>query len=100
MEQAADSDAINGEPLAGHPRRWLGFKLAPEQLSACRWFAEALDVAPQEEENQTPLRNRPQHACLLMGAGGRGKSTIILELMLDVFFVIFFRPDLEKKSDT
>ena len=31
-----------------------GFKLAPEQLSACRWFGEAMDVALQEEENKTP----------------------------------------------
>ena len=26
-----------------------GFKLAPEQLSACRWFGEAMDVALQED---------------------------------------------------
>ena len=45
--------------------------------------------ALQEEENQTPLRNRTQHACLLVGAGGTGKTTIILELMLDVFCRFF-----------
>ena len=48
-----------------------------------------MDVALQEEENQVPLRNRTQHACLLIGAGGTGKTTIILELMLDVFCHFF-----------
>ena len=75
-----------------------GFKLAPEQLSACRWFGEAMDVALQEEENKTPLRNRAQHACLLIGAGGTGKTTIILELMLDVFCRFFpARPGEEER---
>ena len=75
-----------------------GFKLAPEQLSACRWFGEAMDVALQEEENKTPLRNRAQHACLLIGAGGTGKTTIILELMLDVFRRFFpARPGEEER---
>ena len=75
-----------------------GFKLALEQLSACRWFGEAMDVALQEEENKTPLRNRAQHACLLIGAGGTGKTTIILELMLDVFCRFFpARPGEEER---
>ena len=75
-----------------------GFKLAPEQLSACRWFGEAMDVALQEDENKTPLRNRAQHACLLIGAGGTGKTTIILELMLDVFCRFFpARPGEEER---
>ena len=75
-----------------------GFKLAPEQLSACRWFGEAMDVALQEEENKTPLRNRAQHACLLIGTGGTGKTTIILELMLDVFCRFFpARPGEEER---
>ena len=114
MEPAADSEAQGPEAewrtlskpsaamaqkVAAFEKSSSEFKLAPEQLSACRWFAEAMDVALQEEENQTPLRNRTQHACLLIGAGGTGKTTIILELMLDVF-CHFFRPDLEKKSDT
>ena len=75
-----------------------GFKLAPEQLSACRWFGEAMDVALQEEENKTPLRNRAQHACLLIGTGGTGKTTIILELMLDLFCRFFpARPGEEER---
>ena len=54
--------------------------------------------ALQEEENQTPLRNRTQHACLLIGAGGTGKTTIILELMLDVFCHFFpARPGEEER---
>ena len=57
-----------------------------------------MDVALQEEENKTPLRNRAQHACLLIGAGGTGKTTIILELMLDVFCRFFpARPGEEER---
>ena len=56
--------------MAAFKKSFTGFKLAPEQLSACRWFAEAMDVALREKKNQTSLRNRAQHACLLTGAGG------------------------------
>ena len=91
--------AAMARKVAAFEKSAAGFKLAPEQLSACRWFGEAMDVALQEEENKTPLRKRAQHACLLIGAGGTGKTTIILELML-MFFVAFFQPDPEKKSDT
>ena len=92
MEQPADSDAKGPEAewrtfskpsgamaqkVAAFEKSSTGFKLAPEQLSACRWFAEAMDVALQEEEKQTPLRNRAQHACLLIGAGGTGKTTTL-----------------------
>ena len=66
-----------------------GFKLAQEQLCACTWFGEATDVALQEEENNVPLRNRKQQVCLLIGAGGTGKTTIVLELMLEVFCHFF-----------
>ena len=91
--------AAMARKVAAFEKSAAGFKLAPEQLSACRWFGEAMDVALQEEENKIPLRKRAQHACLLIGAGGTGKTTIILELMLDVF-CRFFQPDPEKKSDT
>ena len=75
-----------------------GFKLAQEQLCACRWFGEAMDVALQEEENSVPLRNRKQQACLLIGAGGTGKTTIVLELMLEVFCQFFpARPGEEER---
>ena len=75
-----------------------GFKLAQEQLCACRWFGEAMDVALQEEENNVPLRNRKQQACLLIGAGGTGKTTIVLELMLEVFCHFFpARPGEEER---
>ena len=113
MEHSADSDAKSPEAewrtfskpsgamaqkVAAFEKSSTGFKLAPEQLSACRWFAEAMDVALQEEENQMHLRNRTQHACLLIGAGGTGKTTIILELMLDVFCHFFpARPGEEER---
>ena len=113
MEPAADNEAQGPEaewrtlskPSAAMARKVAlfeksssGFKLVPEQLSACRWFAEAMDVASQEKENQTPLRNRKQHACLLIGAGGTGKTIIILEFMLDVFCHFFpARPGEEER---
>eukprot|EP00434_Breviolum_minutum_P029007 symbB.v1.2.025659.t1/scaffold2468.1/size78489/5 len=72
MEHSADSAAKSpkaewrtfskpsgamAQKMAAFEKSSTGFKLAPEQLSACRWFAEAIDVALQEEENQMPLRN-------------------------------------------
>ena len=69
MEPAADSEAQGPEaewrtlskPSAAMARKVAafeksssGFKLAPEQLSACRWFAEAMDVALQEERTRRP----------------------------------------------
>ena len=90
--------AAMARKVAAFEKSAAGFKLAPEQLSACRWFGEAMDVALQEEENKTPLRKRAQHACLLIGAGGTGKTTIILELMLDVFCRFFpARPGEEER---
>lgn len=75
-----------------------GFKLAREQLCACRWFGEAMDVALQEEENNVPLPKRRQQACLLIGAGGTGKTTIVLELFLEVFCQFFpARPGEEER---
>ena len=62
--------AAMARKVAAFEKSAAGFKLAPEQLSACRWFGEAMDVALQEEENKIPLRKRAQHACLLIGAGG------------------------------
>ena len=85
MEPAADSDAKGPEAewrtlskqsaamarkVAAFEKSSSGFKLAPEQLSACRWFAEAMDVALQEEENQTPLA-KPHAACVSFDWRGR-----------------------------
>ena len=90
--------AAMARKVAAFEKSAAGFKLAPEQLSACRWFGEAMDVALQEEENKKPLRERAPHACLLIGAGGTGKTTIILELMLDVFCHFFpARPGEEER---
>ena len=65
-----------------------GFKLADEQRAICTWFGHAVDVALDEEIRQVPVNERRQSACLLIGAGGTGKTTIILELLLPTCFGI------------
>ena len=66
-----------------------GFVLSLEQRAVCRWFGVALDATLLNEEQQVPLQNREQRTCLLIGAGGTGKTTVILELMLSVFCHFF-----------
>ena len=78
------------EASADHPdpdRR--GFKLAEEQRAICKWFGKALDVALDEEMRQVPVIQRKQSACWLIGAGGTGKTTIILQLLLPTFVECF-----------
>jgi len=50
-----------------------GFVLSAEQRAACKWFGEQYKI---------PLEQRKQRACLLIGAGGTGKTIVILQLML------------------
>ena len=64
-------------------------KLADGQRAICKWFGQALDVALPEETAQVPVNKRTQSACLLIGAGGTGKTTIILELLLPTFLEFF-----------
>ena len=66
-----------------------GFQLSQEQVASCRWFGEAMDATLQDEERQVPLQERTQRSCLLIGAGGTGKTTVILMLMLTVFCHFF-----------
>ena len=66
-----------------------GFPLSPEQRASCKWFGEAMDATLQDEEKQVPLQERTQRSCLLIGAGGTGKTTVILLLMLTVFCHFF-----------
>ena len=66
-----------------------GFELSPEQRASCRWFGEAMDATLHDEEKQVPLQERTQRSCLLIGAGGTGKTTVILMLMLTVFCHFF-----------
>ena len=68
-----------------------GFLLASEQKAMCKWFANALDIAFDEEIRGVPLRKRTQKACLLIGGGGTGKTTIVLKLLLELF-VEYFPP--------
>ena len=78
------------EASADHPDpEQRGFKLAEEQRAICRWFGNALDVALDEEIRQIPVNQRKQSACLLIGAGGTGKTTIILQLLLPIFLQYF-----------
>jgi hypothetical protein len=74
------------------PKR-RGFKLADEQQALCKWFGRALDVALDEEIRDVPVNKRTQSACLLIGAGGTGKTTIILQLLLPTFLEYF--PELD-----
>jgi hypothetical protein len=66
-----------------------GFVLSLEQRAVCRWFGVAMDATLKDEEQQVPLQNREQRTCLLIGAGGTGKTTVILALMLSVFCHFF-----------
>ena len=74
-----------------------GFKLADGQRAICKWFGHALDVALDEEIRQVPVNERKQSACLLIGAGGTGKTTIILELVLPTVLEFFPAQDGEDR---
>ena len=74
-----------------------GFKLAEEQQAICNWFGKALDQAYMDEMNHVPVNERKQSACLLIGAGGTGKTTIILELLLPTFHEYFPAQDGEER---
>ena len=74
-----------------------GFKLADGQRAICKWFGHALDVALDEEIRQVPVNERKQSTCLLIGAGGTGKTTIILELLLPTFLEFFPAQDSENR---
>ena len=50
-----------------------------------------MDIAYEEDQKVVPVPRRTQKVCLLIGAGGTGKTTIILTLLLEVF-VLFFPP--------
>lgn len=67
------------------------FTLAAEQRALCTWFGQAMDVAYEEESHGLPIRQRTQKACLVIGAGGTGKTTVILNLLLELF-VEYFEP--------
>ena len=69
--------------------------MADGQRAICKWFGHALDVALDEEIRQVPLNERTQSACLLIGAGGTGKTTIVLELLLPTFLEFFPAQDRE-----
>lgn len=66
-----------------------GFQLSLEQRASCRWFGEAMDATLEDEQQEVPLPDRTQRSCLLIGAGGTGKTTVILMLMLTVFCYFF-----------
>ena len=74
-----------------------GFKLADGQRAICKWFGHALDVALDEEIRQVPVNERKQSACLLIGAGGAGKTTIILKLLLPTCLEFFPAQDGEDR---
>ena len=53
-----------------------------------------MDVAYEEDtrEEPVPICQRQQKACLLIGAGGTCKTTLILKLLLETF-VEYFPPE-------
>ena len=57
--------------------------------SHLQMLRNALDVALDEEIRQIPVNQRKQNTCLLLGAGGTGKTTIILQLLLPIFLQYF-----------
>ena len=80
------------EATAGDPDlQKRGFVLVEEQHVLTKWFGAALDIAWKEECDDVPMNNRSQRAALLIGAGGTGKTTIVLKLLLEVF-VEYFPP--------
>ena len=93
---AARIQEFEASANAPYPNR-RGFKLAEEQRAICKWFGHALDVAVDEELRQVPVNERKQSACLLIGAGGTGKTTIILELLLPTFLEFFPAQDGEDR---
>lgn len=66
-----------------------GFKLADGQRAICKLFGHALDVAVDEDIRQVPVNERKQSARVLIGAGGTGKTPIILERLLPTFLEFF-----------
>ena len=62
-----------------------GFKLADGQRAICKWFGHVLDITLDEEIKQVPVNERKQRACLLIGAGGSGKTTMTLKLAFPTF---------------
>ena len=86
------------EATVDHPDpEQRGFVLVEEQRTMCKWFGSALDIALQEERDQKPMNKRTQRACLLIGAGGTGKTSIILKLLLEVFVEYFPAQDGEDR---
>ena len=71
--------------------------MADGQRAICKWFGHVLDVALDEDIRQVPVNERKQSACLLIGAGGTGKTTIILELLLPTFLEFFPAQDGEDR---
>ena len=63
----------------------------------CKWFGAALDIAVDEETKGASMNQRTQKACLLIGAGGTGKTTIVLRLLLEVFVEYFPAQDGEHR---
>ena len=114
MEPAADSDAKGPEAewrtLSKSSAQWLGrwlhLRNLPQDLSWLRSNCLLADgllkqwmLHCRKKRTRRPCETARSMRVFLIGAGGTGKTTIILELMLD-FFCHFFPARPGEKSDT
>ena len=69
-----------------------------DQLLFLAQFAAALNQVWQDEQADTPMRQREQFSFLLMGQGGSGKTAIVQQVVLPTMDFVFPPDDNDVKS--